>query len=122
MLEGARYQHPNAAHHSTTCGSGAVAAHNDSDAFVDVIRACAMVAASAGQDRGRKPVQHGWRPRPIEHLMVLADRQEAFMLIDEAHANGVYRWNGRGLAAAFVELDNFVRLPTCGKALATGAS
>lgn len=59
---------------------------------------------------------------PLKDLMVLADRHDGFLLIDEAHATGVYGPNGRGLAAAFEGRENVVTLHTCGKALgASGA-
>ncbi|KAF2990666.1 8-amino-7-oxononanoate synthase [Methylocystis sp. MJC1] len=59
---------------------------------------------------------------PLKELMALADRHEAFLLIDEAHASGVYGPGGRGLAAAFEGRENVISVHTCGKALgASGA-
>lgn len=59
---------------------------------------------------------------PMESLVALADQHEAFIVIDEAHATGVWGPDGRGLAAAFEGRDNIVALHTCGKALgASGA-
>ncbi|MER8994603.1 8-amino-7-oxononanoate synthase [Mesorhizobium sp. M0678] len=57
---------------------------------------------------------------PLESLVALADRHDAFIVIDEAHATGVWGPDGRGLAAAFEGRDNIVALHTCSKAL--GAS
>ncbi len=59
---------------------------------------------------------------PVSDLMSLADRHDAILLIDEAHATGVFGPNGRGLAANFEGRDNVIVLHTCGKALgAAGA-
>ncbi|PPD43198.1 MAG: 8-amino-7-oxononanoate synthase [Methylocystis sp.] len=54
---------------------------------------------------------------PLEALVGLADRREAFLIIDEAHATGVYGRGGRGLATGFEGRENVVTLHTCGKAL-----
>ena len=47
----------------------------------------------------------------------VADRHDAFLVVDEAHAAGVFGANGRGLAAALGPRENLIRLVTCGKAL-----
>lgn len=52
-------------------------------------------------------------------LFAVADRHEAMVVIDEAHATGVLGPQGRGLAAAFEGRDNVITLHTCGKALGT---
>ena len=54
---------------------------------------------------------------PLDELAVLATRMEAMLLIDEAHATGVFGPDGRGLAAALDGYENVVTLRTCGKAL-----
>jgi 8-amino-7-oxononanoate synthase len=54
---------------------------------------------------------------PIAALAEIAERHEAFLLIDEAHATGVFGENGRGLAAGLDGRENVITLHTCGKAL-----
>ncbi|MBF0166788.1 MAG: 8-amino-7-oxononanoate synthase [Alphaproteobacteria bacterium] len=57
---------------------------------------------------------------PIHELMALADRYQAMLVVDEAHATGVLGPDGRGLSAKFEGAENVITLHTCGKAL--GAS
>ncbi|MER8440431.1 8-amino-7-oxononanoate synthase [Mesorhizobium sp. M1312] len=100
-----------------------LAAHNDVYAFEDAItrwraeggigRIWIAVESLYSMDGDRAP---------MEDLVALADRHEAFIVVDEAHATGVWGPDGRGLAAAFEGRDNIVALHTCGKALgASGA-
>lgn len=54
---------------------------------------------------------------PLLALMTLADRYDSFLVIDEAHATGVFGENGCGLATGLGQRDNVILLHTCGKAL-----
>jgi 8-amino-7-oxononanoate synthase len=54
---------------------------------------------------------------PLAELMAVADRRDAILVIDEAHATGVFGADGRGLGATLEGRDNVVSLHTCGKAL-----
>ena len=54
---------------------------------------------------------------PLDELAGVADRHDAALLIDEAHATGVFGPDGRGLAAHLEGRDNVITLRTCGKAL-----
>lgn len=54
---------------------------------------------------------------PLADLIALADRHGAMLLVDEAHATGVFGPGGLGLAAELEGRENVVTLRTCGKAL-----
>ena len=56
---------------------------------------------------------------PLEDLAAIADRHGAILLIDEAHATGVFGSEGRGLAGHLEGRPDVVTLRTCGKALGT---
>jgi 8-amino-7-oxononanoate synthase len=92
--------------------------HNDLGAFADTI-------GKWRRDGGRG---HPWIAveslysmdgdrAPLAALAELADRHDGFLVIDEAHATGVYGAGGRGLSAALEGRENVVVLHTCGKAL-----
>ena len=54
---------------------------------------------------------------PLDDLAATAARHDAILLIDEAHATGVFGPDGRGLAAHLEGEPNVITLRTCGKAL-----
>lgn len=94
------------------------AAHNDVDAFGDTIAAWRReggigqvwiaVESLYSMDGDRAP---------LDALAALAERHEAILLIDEAHATGVFGTDGRGLASTLEGRENVITLHTCGKAL-----
>ncbi|TGQ66262.1 MAG: 8-amino-7-oxononanoate synthase [Mesorhizobium sp.] len=113
------------AHEGARAGRAEVAevAHNDANAVDDAIRSW----------RARGGVGHAWivaeslysmdgDRAPLGELIEVADRNDAFLFVDEAHATGVYGPAGRGLAHDLEGRDNVGVLHTCGKALgASGA-
>jgi len=95
--------------------------HNDVGAMADAIRGW---RAKGGVGRAWIAVEtlysmDGDRA-PLAELMALADATDAMLLLDEAHATGVYGPQGRGLGADHEGRANVISLHTCGKAL--GAS
>lgn len=97
--------------------------HNDANAIEDAIR---VWRAGGGAGNPWIVVESLYSMdgdfAPLTELAHVADRQEAFLFVDEAHATGVYGPGGRGLAHDLEGRDNVVILHTCGKALgASGA-
>jgi 8-amino-7-oxononanoate synthase len=94
------------------------AAHNDPDAFEDAI---AGWRRAGGTGRPWIAVESLYSMdgdrAPLDALSAVADRHDAMLLIDEAHATGVFGDGGRGLAAALDGHDNVISLHTCGKAM-----
>lgn len=54
---------------------------------------------------------------PVQALADLAAEEDAFLIVDEAHATGIWGPEGRGLAAPWAARENVITLHTCGKAL-----
>ncbi len=94
------------------------AAHNDADAFEDAI---ARWRTGGGTGRVWIAVESLYSmdgdQAPLAALAEIADRHDAILLIDEAHATGVFGPDGRGLAHTLDGRDNVITLRTCGKAL-----
>jgi 8-amino-7-oxononanoate synthase len=108
------------AHEGARAGRAEVAhaAHNDAGAFEEAMRAW-----REGGGRGRIWLaveslysMDGDRA-PLDELVAVAERHDAMLLVDEAHATGLYGPDGRGLASSLEGRDNVIALHTCGKAL-----
>lgn len=97
--------------------------HNDSDAVADAIRAW---RANGGKGRPWIAVESIYSmdgdTAPLAELMQIADRDDGFLYIDEAHATGVFGPDGRGLSAVYEGRANVVAVHTCGKALGSSGA
>lgn len=94
------------------------AAHNDPQAFDDAIAAW---RAQGGTGMPWIAVESLYSMdgdrAPLADLAAVADRHDAVLIVDEAHATGVFGPAGAGFSAALARRDNLVTLHTCGKAL-----
>src|SRR3546814_4444294 len=94
------------------------APHNDVNAFEAAIRTW-----RAGGGKGRVWIAFETLysmegdMAPIADFAKLAEAEDAWLLMDEAHATGVHGPQGRGLTAALEGQDNAISLHTCGKGL-----
>ena len=93
-------------------------AHNDVGAAEDAIRAFRTAGGTGKVWIAAESLYSMDGDRaPLADLLALADAHDGFLLVDEAHATGVYGPDGRGLSAAFEGRENVVVLHTCGKAM-----
>lgn len=92
--------------------------HNDPAAFEDAISAWRQ---AGGTGRPWLVVESLYSMdgdrAPLDELCGIADRHDAMLIIDEAHATGVFGPEGRGLAAHLEGRENVITVHTCGKAL-----
>jgi len=100
-----------------------LSAHNDANSIEDVIRTW---RSEGGTGRiwivAESLYSMDGDFAPLEALVAIADRRDAFLMVDEAHATGVFGPSGRGLTAAYEGRENLIAIHTCGKALgAAGA-
>lgn len=92
------------------------AAHNDVQAFEDaVVRARAAGAREVFLAVESLYSMEGDRA-PLADLMELARRREAVLVVDEAHAVGVFGARGRGFTEGLAD-ERLLALFPCGKAL-----
>lgn len=93
-------------------------AHNDAQAFEDaIIRWRAEGGTGTPWIVAETLYSMDGDIAPIDALAEIARRHDAMLLLDEAHATGVYGADGRGLAAHLEGTENLLTLHTCGKGL-----
>ncbi|HEY8604177.1 8-amino-7-oxononanoate synthase [Tsuneonella suprasediminis] len=93
-------------------------AHNDAAAFEDAARAWRRDHPDGRIWIGVESVYSmDGDCAPLADLAAIADRYDAILVIDEAHATGVLGPMGRGLSADLARRDNVISVHTCGKAL-----
>ncbi len=94
------------------------AAHNDAGAFEDaLLRWRRQGGVGAAWIAVESLYSMDGDLAPLEALAEVAERHGAMLLIDEAHATGVFGAGGLGLAVGLDGRPNVVTLRTCGKAL-----
>ncbi|KAJ57079.1 8-amino-7-oxononanoate synthase [Actibacterium mucosum KCTC 23349] len=98
-------------------------AHNDADAAETALRTW---RAAGGDGRVWIAIEALYSMdgdfAPIDEFVALADRHDAMLVVDEAHATGLYGPDGRGLSHPFASRENVVSLHTCGKALGSSGA
>lgn len=104
-------------------GEPVAAAHNDPQAFEDAILAWRKAGGTGKPWIAVESVYSMDGDRaPLADFIDIADRHEGYLVIDEAHATGVWGPGGRGLGAGLEGRENVISLHTCGKAMgASGA-
>lgn len=108
------------AHEGMRLGRAATVAarHNDAQGFDDAIGAWRKAGGTGQPWIAVESLYSVDGDRaPLGDLADVATRHDAVLLIDEAHATGVFGPNGRGLAADLEGPENVITLRTCGKAL-----
>lgn len=94
------------------------AEHNDPDSFAAAI---ARWREKGGKGRIWIVVESLYSmdgdQAPLAELAALADAHDGALIVDEAHATGVFGPAGRGLAADLDGRENVIAMRTCGKAL-----
>jgi 8-amino-7-oxononanoate synthase len=92
------------------------ARHNDSESFADCIRR----AREKGARRLFIAVESVYSMdgdlAPLSELNRIARNSDAIIVVDEAHATGVFGARGRGLGEN-LQNENWISVHTCGKAL-----
>jgi 8-amino-7-oxononanoate synthase len=94
--------------------------HNDLDAFEDALKA-PRTAGTNVWILVESVYSMDGDVAPVRELLVLAEKYDAMLIVDEAHGTGVCGASGRGTTEGLSDLgfdhDRLIVLHTCGKAL-----
>lgn len=91
--------------------------HNDPDAFAAAVQRARRAGAQQVWLAVESVYSMDGDVAPIEDLIALAHAGDTMLIIDEAHATGVFGAEGRGLADGRHGDRRVISLHTCGKAL-----
>jgi len=92
-------------------------AHNDANACEEAVKRARLNGANQVWIAVESVYSMDGDVSPLADLMGIADRYDANLIVDEAHATGVHGPGGRGLSAVFEGRENLIAMHTCGKAL-----
>jgi len=90
--------------------------HNDVDAFEDAIRRARAAGARDVWLAIESVYSMDGDVAPVADLLALAHAHDAVLIVDEAHATGIFGATGRGFTEGRYD-ERLIVLHTCGKAL-----
>lgn len=91
--------------------------HNDIDAFAAAVQRAKQAGAQQVWLAVESVYSMDGDVAPVEALIALAHAEDAMLIVDEAHATGVFGASGRGVGDGRHGDPRVISLHTCGKAL-----
>lgn len=92
------------------------ARHNDPESFRDALRGARQRGARRLLIAVESVYSMDGDVAPLAELSALASAHEAMLVVDEAHATGIFGGRGRGCGEGLPQ-ENLISVHTCGKAL-----
>jgi len=92
-------------------------AHNDAEAFEQALKAWTKTNSGQAWIAVESLYSMDGDRAPLQELSQIADRYDAMLVVDEAHATGVHGPTGRGFSENLAHNNNLIAVHTCGKAL-----
>lgn len=93
------------------------APHNDVQAYEDAIKKARNNGAKNVWIAVESLYSMDGDFAPLDELYKLAQKYDAYLVVDEAHSTGICGKNGTGLCSNFAHNEKLITLHTCGKAL-----